>query len=98
LFLSVTIALCLATAPASAETIRIVIPFAPGGALDPLARILANGLGRLRPADSIVVENIGGAGGVLGMSTVAKAAPDGRTLLFSPSGPIVISPTIQQNL
>ena len=39
-----------------------------------------------------------GAGGVLGMSTVAKATPDGRTLLFSPSGPVVISPFLQQNL
>src|SRR3954452_9887749 len=91
-------ALCLFAAPALAETIRIVIPFAPGGALDPLARILANGLNRLRPGDNIVVENIGGAGGIVGMNTVAKAAPDGRTLLFSPSGNLVINPSLQTNL
>jgi tripartite-type tricarboxylate transporter receptor subunit TctC len=89
------LALCLAAAPAAADTIRIVIPYAPGGALDPLARILANGLGKLRTGDSIVVENIGGAGGIVGMSTVAKALPDGRTFLFSPSGNIVISPWLQ---
>jgi tripartite-type tricarboxylate transporter receptor subunit TctC len=91
------LALCVLT-PAHAETIRIVIPYAPGGALDPIARIIANGWSKLRPADSIVVDNIGGAGGIVGMSTVAKAAPDGRTLLFSPSGNIVISPSLQPNL
>jgi tripartite-type tricarboxylate transporter receptor subunit TctC len=92
------LALWAAALPAHAETIRVVIPYAPGGALDPLARILANGLNKLRPADSIIVENIGGAGGIVGMNTVAKAAPDGRTLLFSPSGNIVISPSLQSNL
>ena len=94
----VALAFCLVALPAHAETIRVVIPFAPGGALDPMARIFVNGWSKLRPADSIIVENIGGAGGILGMSTVAKAAPDGRTLLFSPSGPVVISPMLQQNL
>jgi tripartite-type tricarboxylate transporter receptor subunit TctC len=87
---------CVAASPAAADTVRIVIPYAPGGALDPLARILANGLGKVRTGDAIVVENIGGAGGIVGMSTVAKAAPDGRTFLFSPSGNIVISPWLQQ--
>jgi tripartite-type tricarboxylate transporter receptor subunit TctC len=85
-------------AAARADTMRIVIPYAPGGALDPIARVLANGLGKLRPADSVVVENIGGAAGVIGMHAVAKSAPDGRTLLFSPSGNIVISPLLQPNL
>lgn len=89
-------AFCIATTPVRADTIRIVIPYAPGGALDPLARILANGLGKIRTGDAIIVENIGGAGGIVGMSTVAKAAPDGRTFLFSPSGNIVISPWLQQ--
>lgn len=55
------LALSASAAPAAADTIRIIIPYAPGGALDPLARILANGLGKLRTGDSIVVENIGGA-------------------------------------
>src|SRR5580692_4735784 len=84
------------TVPACADTIRIIIPYAPGGALDPIARILANGLGKLRPGDSFVVENSGGgAGGIVGMNAVARAAADGRTLLFSPSGNIVISPWLQ---
>jgi len=92
------VALCAVASSASGETVRVVIPYAPGGALDPLARILVNGLGKLRPSDSIIIENIGGAGGIVGMNTVAKAAPDGRTLLFSPSGNIVISPSLQSNL
>jgi tripartite-type tricarboxylate transporter receptor subunit TctC len=94
---ALVVVLCAAT-PACAETIRVIIPYAPGGALDPIARIIANGWSKLRPADSIVVDNVGGAGGVVGMNTVAKAAPDGRTLLFSPSGNIVISPSLQPNL
>ena len=91
-------ALCVAAPAARADTIRVVIPYAPGGALDPIARIIANSWSRLRPADNIIVENIGGAGGIVGMNTVAKAAPDGRTLLFSPSGNIVISPSLQPSL
>jgi tripartite-type tricarboxylate transporter receptor subunit TctC len=97
-FLGALLLLCLSLVPAHADTIRVIIPFAPGGALDPIARIMVNSWSRLRPADSIIVENIGGAGGIVGMSTVAKAAPDGRTLLFSPSGNIVISPSLQPSL
>ena len=92
------LALSMAATPAMADTIRIVIPFAPGGALDPQARILANGLGKLRPNDTFIVENIGGAAGMLGLGAVAKSAPDGRTLLFSPSGPMVISPLVQSSV
>jgi tripartite-type tricarboxylate transporter receptor subunit TctC len=91
------IALWLLAVPARADTLRIVIPFAPGGALDPIARIVANGLSQAR-GDSVIVENIGGASGMLGMNAVAKAAPDGRTMLFSPSGNIVINPALQHNL
>jgi tripartite-type tricarboxylate transporter receptor subunit TctC len=97
-FISTLVILCAVALPARADTIRIIIPYAPGGALDPIARIIVNSWSKLRPADSIIVENIGGAGGIVGMNTVAKAAPDGRTLLFSPSGNIVISPSLQPNL
>jgi tripartite-type tricarboxylate transporter receptor subunit TctC len=97
-FVTCVFTLFSCAAPARADTIRVIIPFAPGGALDPIARIMVNGWGRLRTGDSIIVENIGGAGGIVGMSTVAKAAPDGRTLLFSPSGNIVISPSLQPSL
>jgi tripartite-type tricarboxylate transporter receptor subunit TctC len=91
------VALLLAGAPARADTLRIIIPYAPGGGLDPIARIIANGLGHLR-GDNVIVENIGGASGMIGMNTVAKAAADGRTMLFSPSGNIVINPALSHNL
>src|SRR5262249_38947882 len=91
-------ALCFAVAPAHADTIRVIVPFAAGAALDQLARIVVNDWNKLRPADTIIVENIGGAGRLLGMSTVAKAPPDGRRLLFSPWGNVVISPWLQPNL
>jgi tripartite-type tricarboxylate transporter receptor subunit TctC len=97
-FMTCVFALFSCALPARADTIRVIIPFAPGGALDPIARIVVNAWSRLRPADSIIVENIGGAGGIVGMSTVAKAAPDGRTFLFSPSGNVVISPSLQPSL
>src|SRR4029453_2239814 len=64
-----------------AKNIRIIVPFPAGATTDMLARLFAQrmteGLGQ-----SVVVENVGGAGGSLGADQVAKAAPDGYTLLF----------------
>lgn len=63
------------------RTIRVVVPFPAGGTTDLIARLFAQrmseGLGQ-----SIVIENVGGAGGSVGADTVAKAEPDGYTLLF----------------
>ena len=65
--------------------IRLIVPFAAGGAVDTVARVLTNPL-NVSLAKPIVVYNRGGAGGILGMDEVAKSVPDGYTLLLAHSG------------
>jgi len=76
-----------------AKPIRIVVPYAPGGANDILARVVAE---KLSPAlgQSVVVENKPGAGAIVGTELVVKSAPDGYTLLMAASGPIVFNPAL----
>ena len=63
------------------KTIRLIIPFPPGGSNDVVGRVIATQLGE-RLGQQVVVDNRGGAGGVIGTEMAAKAAPDGYTLLF----------------
>ena len=63
------------------RTVRIVVPFPAGATTDLLARLIANRLSETM-GQSFVVENVGGGGGSIGADQVAKAAPDGHTLLF----------------
>ena len=92
------IALCAASvmlaAPALAETVKIVVPFAAGGPVDQLARILSHDLALQLGAD-VIVEDKGGAGGAIGSETVARATPDGKTMLLASMGSHVISPTLR---
>jgi tripartite-type tricarboxylate transporter receptor subunit TctC len=67
--------------------VRIVVPYPPGGGTDTLARLIADQLGR-KWGQSAIVENIGGAAGNLGSAEVARAVPDGHTLLLASPGPI----------
>src|SRR3954451_3846835 len=63
-----------------ARAIRLVVPFAPGGAFDAIGRPLAE---RMEPLlGTVVVENIGGGGSSLGAAAVARASPDGYTILL----------------
>jgi len=71
--------------------IRLVVAFAPGGNIDLTARTIAPGLGELL-GQTVVVENRGGAGGRIGTELVAKATPDGYTILMGSSGALTISP------
>jgi tripartite-type tricarboxylate transporter receptor subunit TctC len=76
-----------------ARPIRLVVPYPPGGNVDITARLLAPGLGEAL-GQSIVVDNRSGAGGNLGANLVAKASPDGYTLLMGSSGPLAINPIV----
>lgn len=64
------------------KPVRLIIPFAPGGITDIIGRVIATRLSE-RLGTQIVVENRGGAGGIIGMEMAAKAKPDGYTLLFT---------------
>ncbi|SOY64804.1 Bug family tripartite tricarboxylate transporter substrate binding protein [Cupriavidus taiwanensis] len=105
LFLACAAALAaaLTTAPAAqAQTwperpLRLVVPFAAGGATDVLGRLLAVGLGE-KLGQSVVVENKPGASTVIGATQVAKAAPDGYTLLLAASTTLTLNPAIRQSL
>jgi len=67
------------------RSIRLIVPVAAGGGVDTMARIMAEPLSR-ELGQSVVVEDIGGAGGAIGAGTVAKAEPDGYTFLFAGPG------------
>ena len=79
------------------KPIKIVVPYAPGGANDILARVVAE---KLAPAlgQPVLVENKPGAGAAIGTELVAKAAPDGYTMLMAASGPIVFNPALVAKL
>jgi tripartite-type tricarboxylate transporter receptor subunit TctC len=79
------------------RTIRLIVPYAPGGGADAVARIIAKLAGDSM-GQSIVVENKGGAGSIVGTDLVAKATPDGYTLLLGQSGPISINPAVYKSL
>ena len=72
------------------QPVRIVVAFPPGGATDVIGRMLAQGL-TTELGQSVIVENRGGASGIIGSESVAKAAPDGYTLLFAPSSHATLS-------
>lgn len=91
-----TLLTVFASLPLSAQTwpertIKIVVPYPPGGNVDGAARIIAD---RLQTAlgQNVVIENKAGAGGLIGSESVAKAEPDGYTLLLGANSPILFAP------
>jgi tripartite-type tricarboxylate transporter receptor subunit TctC len=77
--------------------IRLIVPYAAGGGADSVARIIAKRVSETI-GQPIVIDNKGGAGAILGTDIVAKAEPDGYTLLLGQSGPISINPAVYKNL
>src|SRR5438105_1345206 len=92
----------VASLPASAQTypsrpITVVVPFPAGGPSDVVARIVAEHMGKLL-GQTMIIENVGGAGGTIGSARVAAAAPDGYTLLAAAMGSHVAAPMLMPNV
>ena len=96
--------LAVASAPAAAQTsgqaapwpskpIKLVVPYAPGGTTDVVARMVAEYLGQ-KLGQNIIVDNKPGKGAMVGTAIVAKSPPDGYTLLMSVISGLSISPTL----
>jgi tripartite-type tricarboxylate transporter receptor subunit TctC len=77
--------------------IHLIVPYAAGGAADSIARVIAKRVGK-SIGQSIVVENRGGGGSIIGTEFVNKADPDGYTLLLGQSGPISINSAVYKDL
>ncbi|WP_144639383.1 Bug family tripartite tricarboxylate transporter substrate binding protein [Bordetella genomosp. 13] len=103
--LAVAIALsgaCLAAGPAVAagwpdKPVRVIVPFTAGGATDSIARAVSQRLGAIWK-QSVVVENKPGAGGLVGAESVARAEPDGYTLLLASGSMFTVNPFIYSSL
>jgi len=102
-FLSQVFLVLAACAPAWAQpafpskAVTIVVPFPPGGALDIVARALADEM-RKHLGQPVIVDNRAGAGGTLGSGIVARATPDGYTVLLGSVATHAIAPGLYRNL
>jgi tripartite-type tricarboxylate transporter receptor subunit TctC len=86
-----------AAQPWPSQPVRLVVPASPGSSLDVIARILGEKL-RARGNQPVVIEDKAGAGGMLGMNTVARAAPDGHTLGIGFNGPIAFATHLYRHM
>jgi tripartite-type tricarboxylate transporter receptor subunit TctC len=77
--------------------VKVVVPFPPGSTLDALARILTDRMAQ-RWGQPVIIENVSGGGGNIGAERVARSAPDGYTLMFSPPGPLTINPLLYSDV
>ena len=103
--LTTAAAVALAAAPlgAMAQTayptkpITVIVPFAAGGPTDALARVLTARMGEAL-GQTMIVENVGGAGGTIGVNKAAKATPDGYTVLFTHMGTLAVNIALYKTL
>lgn len=96
ILIAICVAFAWAMSPVCAQqwperTIKIIVPYPAGGNVDGAARVLADHL-QTALGQPVVVENKAGAGGLIGSESVAKAEPDGYTLLLGANGPILFAP------
>jgi len=77
--------------------VQLIVPYAPGGSGDLLARLLGDALSK-KWGQQMVVENKPGAGGLIGTEAAAKSAPDGYTLYLATDGPLTIAATLHRHL
>jgi tripartite-type tricarboxylate transporter receptor subunit TctC len=96
------VAVLTGVAPVLAQTypsrpITLIVPYAAGGSVDVVARVVANKLGE-KLGQNVVIENVAGAGGVTGTQRAARAEPDGYTLLFSVESTMAIAKLVQPSI
>ena len=92
---------CLGAAPAASlnypdHLIKIIVPFAPGGPVDVVARLVAQRMSAIL-GQNVIIENRPGGGGVIGAKAVANAEPDGYTLLFGNVSTLAVIPAVAKN-
>ncbi|HEY7971712.1 MAG TPA: tripartite tricarboxylate transporter substrate binding protein, partial [Xanthobacteraceae bacterium] len=83
--------------PYPSRPITLIVPYAAGGSVDVVARVVANALGQ-KLNQNVVIENVAGAGGVTGTQRAAGAEPDGYTLLFSVESTMAIAKLVQPHV
>ena len=79
------------------RTIRLIVPFPPGGGNDVIARVVAQKLGE-RLGQSVVVENRAGANGIVGLQALMQSPPDGHTIAVGAAGPLAVNPSLYDKL
>lgn len=96
LFLSCLLVSGIGSAQSSPRTIKLVVPFAAGGQMDVMARIIADSLGKTMPAN-VVVENLAGAGGVIAARKVLNSPADGLTLFEGSPSQLVLAGLVNKD-
>src|SRR4051794_7014163 len=81
----------VAPAPSGGQPLKMIVPFAPGGSADTMARLLANPMGASL-GKPVVVDNRSGAGGTIGVAAAARAQPDGQTVVLAGTGALAVLP------
>lgn len=95
--LAVTPLSAMAQAAYPTKPITVIVPFAAGGPTDALARVLTARMGEAL-GQTMIVENVGGAGGTIGVNKAAKATPDGYTILFTHMGTLAVNIALYKSL